>query len=72
VPQDLLDRAGNERTIVGTKNLPKSMSLINWPPNSVPRMSVVRSSRAGSVRRRAANSIAYIAISIEPVLSASA
>jgi hypothetical protein len=47
------------------------MSLIGAPPKSVSRTSVVRSSRGGSARRRPANSMAYMAMSMTPLLSAS-
>ena len=48
-----------------TKKLPKSMSLIGWPPKSASRISDVRSSR-GCLGRggRRRSSIAYIAMSI--------
>jgi len=45
------------------------MSSIGWPLKSLPRMNDVRSSRTGSARRCAANWMAYIAISIEPLLA---
>ena len=50
-----------------TKKLPKSISDIGPSPKLPARMSDARSSRGGSERRRAAKSMAYMAMSTMPV-----